>query len=229
MKVIRKGIFSRIDQAYEIRVLDDSFFGQVVQLQNKVIEQLEDPSVLQALTTEEYEHIFSEEGLIIGCFVKEQLIAIRAMIFPPLEEEYLGEHARIPVDERHLIMYQEISFVDPDYTGNGIQQLLAEVIVEQVDQTRVRYMCATVQPTNIPSLLDKFRQGFVATAMGEIYPDKLRFVFVKDVRQSYAFTETFSCKMSDLFTVEEALAKGFVVYDLQQEEGAWQFRLGLLQ
>ena len=138
---------------------------EILTLQRKVIESLSTGSFLQPLTEEEFTYILNGKGLMIGAYYKEQLIAFRAMLEPELDEEHLGKDAGLPRDEWPLVLYSEISNVDPDFQGNGLQVLLGKVLMKEVDQERFRYICTTVAPFNIASLKDKFAHGMQIVAL----------------------------------------------------------------
>lgn len=208
-------------------VLTEAQQAEVVQLQNQVVDHLQDKSILQALTHEEWQYIFSDKGLIIGAFVDEQCVAIRAVLQPPLADEYMGEHCYVTPEQRPYIMYQEISFVHPKMTGNGLQQKLAQTIMQEMDTTVVKYVTTTVAATNIPSLLDKFRQQMVATAYEEIYEGKMRFVLVKRTDNAPLLTlgETEVMPFTDIAIVQQRLRTAWCITGIEQIDTTWHYRL----
>src|SRR5699024_10735289 len=112
-----------------------------------------DSDTLQPLDQSEFEYILKGNGRIIGAFVDKQLIAFRALLVPPLDdEEHLGLALGLEnkLDE---IIYQEISVVHPFYRGNQLQQQRATRISKELTKaTRsFSYSCATVAPHNIAS------------------------------------------------------------------------------
>src|SRR5699024_9284753 len=134
---------------------------------------------LQPLDQSEFEYILKGNGRIIGAFVDKQLIAFRALLVPPLDdEEHLGLALGLEnkLDE---IIYQEISVVHPFYRGNQVKQNLDKLIMKELTKEThsFTYICATVAPHNIPSLKDKFKQNMLVGALIDIYGAKLRYVF----------------------------------------------------
>ncbi|KAA0964900.1 GNAT family N-acetyltransferase [Sporosarcina sp. ANT_H38] len=161
---------------------------EILILQRKVIESLSTGSFLQPLTEEEFSYILNGKGLMIGAYYNEQLIAFRAMLEPELDEEHLGKDARLPRSEWPLVLYSEISNVDPEFQGNGLQVLLGKHLMKEVvHQQRFRYICTTVAPFNIASLKDKFAHGMQIVELKVKYDNLLRYILMKDL--ALPFTE----------------------------------------
>src|SRR5699024_10216636 len=105
-------------------------------------------------------------------------------LVPPLDDpEHLGIDAGIAKQERHKMIYSEITVVHPYYRGNGLQTYMGEIVFEQMDKNLYPYVAATVAPFNIPSLKDKFALGMMIIALEEKYNGKLRYVLFKDFTQ----------------------------------------------
>ena len=186
MNWIYQGTLKQNNTIYQVRrlVLDD--IPALLFLQKLALEELNNSDILQPLEPSEFEYILKGNGLMIGAFTNEQLIAFRALLIPPIdEEEHLGLFLGLEnkLDE---IMYQEISVVHPLYRGNQLQQKLATLIMEELTKEAhsFTYICATVAPYNIPSLKDKFKQNMMVGALIDIYGGKLRYVFYKKINKS---------------------------------------------
>lgn len=95
---------------------------QIEELQVEVYEALADQSILQPLSTEEFEYILNGNGMMIGAYVEDELIAFRALLNPPIDEEHLGYDCGITENEFQRVLYQEISNVSPKYRGYGLQK-----------------------------------------------------------------------------------------------------------
>lgn len=127
-------------------------------LQDSVYEFLEQKEVLQKLTKEEFEKGV-EQGYTAGVFVDDQLVALRTMYIPDLEEdEHLADDVGVP---REGSIYSEISLVHPDHRGQGLQTKMGEFLIEKVKESGdFKYIFSTVMPSNLASLKDKLRLGF---------------------------------------------------------------------
>lgn len=167
---------------YHIKHLSNDNINEICHLQNKVLDELKNKDTLQPLDVAEFEYILQGNGLMIGAFVEEELIAFRALLIPPIDEEHLGFHINLE-DKLNNIIYQEISVVHPSYRGNQLQQKLAISIMDALHELDhdFTYVCATVAPHNIASLKDKFKQQMLVGALTDVYEGKLRYIFFKNI------------------------------------------------
>lgn len=194
----------------------------ICELQQEVYESLDDQSILQPLSTEEFEFILNGNGMMIGAYVGKELIAFRALLNPPIDDEHLGYDCGIDERQFHRVLYQEISNVSPKYRGYGLQKILAKVIMDQIDLENYDYVCSTVKPYNIPSLKDKFSQGLVIKGLKIKYVDKLRYVFFKDLQHELpVFTEKKAVLMGDTVGQQSLLKQGYVGTAMYEEQNDW--------
>ena len=190
-------------------------------LQQKVIDSLEDKSILQPLSRDEFEHILGNNGVMLGAFESAKLIACRALLKPdPTEDEHLGIDARAVDLSR--VLYQEVSFVHPSYRGHGLQRKLGQRIMELVNLANYDVICATVKPFNIASLKDKFTQGLHVVALKYKYGGKLRYVFAKYLHDEVKLTdEQVVINMANTEEQQTILSQGYVGIELIQTEDSW--------
>lgn len=190
-------------------------------LQQIVIHHLDDPTILQPLSREEFENILGENGMMLGAFEQEKLIACRALLKPDAnEDEHLGIDVGAPNLER--VLYQEVSFVHPAYRGYGLQRKLGEQIMASIDPSEFDFVCATVKPFNIASLKDKFRQGMYIVALKYKYGGKLRYVFAKQLLKSAKpVGDVVLVDMADTFKQQELLANSYIGCELIQTGNGW--------
>ncbi|MFZ7946167.1 GNAT family N-acetyltransferase [Neobacillus sp. 19] len=201
-------------QPYIVQRLSIANLPEVLSIQGQVVANLEKKSILQPLTSEEFQYILEGNGLMIGAFVSQELIAFRALLVPVVgDPEHLGLDIGLSEAELPSVIYQEISNVLPEYRGNGLQKTLAKVIMEELEQEThdFRYVCTTVAPFNIPSLKDKFAQGMQIAGLKEKYGGMLRYIFVKDLNepQRTDYKETIEVSMNDISDQQEKLAQGW--------------------
>lgn len=211
------------DQAYSVHVLDKSCLPEVLKLQEAVCEALPNKDILQPLSEEEFLFILDGNGIMIGAFVEERLIAFRALLIPEIDEDHLGYHIGLEKEsDLKRVLYQEISSVDPAYRGHGLQKTLAKVIMSQIDPATFDYICTTVMPYNIASLKDKFSQGFYIVALKYTYGEKLRYVFALDLRKEPQYEEeTATISMGDVEGQQKLLQEGFVGVAMKQLNEDW--------
>ena len=221
MDTIYSGVLG--EQNYSVKVLTMQELPEVLALQEVVCDALPNKEILQPLSKEEFEYIIEKDGLLIGAYVQERLIAFRAVVAPLIDEEHLGYDIGL-TEEADLkrVLYQEISNVHPDYRGHGLQKTLAKIIMEQIDKDKYDYLATTVMPYNIASLKDKFAQGFYVVALKYIYGGKLRYVFALDLRKSLQCEEeVVTISMGDVEGQQKLLSEGYVGIVMKQLADDW--------
>ncbi|OCA87163.1 benzoate transporter [Pseudobacillus wudalianchiensis] len=233
MRVIHEGRLSTNNQAFTIVRLSMEHIDLILELQQVVIETLENKDILQPLSYEEFQYILEGKGLMVGTFADKKLIAFRALLVPPLDEEHLGRDIGLTEEELSSVIYQEISNVHPHYRGNGLQKLLAQCIMKELEtlDQQYKYVCCTVAPFNIPSLKDKFAQGMEMATLKEKYGSRLRYVFVKELREDRTEKEWefATSRMDDTTGQQELFKQGWKGFRMENREGIqWvDFRRGI--
>ena len=230
MTVLYNGSLKQNNESFHVTLLSLKHIDQILSLQNVVVEALEDKSRLQPLPLEEFQYILEGNGMMIGAFIENELIAFRALLVPPIDEEHLGLDIGILENELHRVIYQEISNVHPNCRGNGMQKILAKVIMDELqkEDSKYEYVCCTVAPFNIPSLKDKFAQGMEIAALKEKYGGSMRYVFVKELRgdKERDWTEIKSLPMSDAGGQQALLSEGYRGYEMEKVDGDFVVKFG---
>lgn len=221
-----KSIQLKNNDLLHIHLLSEADVDRLWTLQSEVIQALENPSSLQPLSKEEFMHILKGNGLMIGAFHDERLIAFRAMLYPQVdEEEHLAADAQIPQVEWSKVVYSEISNVHPLYRGYSLQKKLGHIIFDLIDRDQYRYVCATVAPFNIASLLDKFAQGMTIVALKEKYNGRLRYILLRDYNTlEKACLKSCLVRMDDTVQQQQLLENDWQGVSLQQEQDDWFVR-----
>ncbi|WP_422423466.1 GNAT family N-acetyltransferase [Bacillus sp. PSXD-155] len=230
MTVLYEGTLKQNNESFHVTLLSLEHIEQILSLQNIVVEVLEDKSRLQPLSQEEFQYILEGNGMMIGAFIENELIAFRALLVPPIDDEHLGLDIGLSESELHRVIYQEISNVHPGCRGNGMQKILAKVIMEELqkEDSKYDYVCCTVAPFNIPSLKDKFAQGMEIAALKEKYGGSLRYVFVKKLRgdKERDWTDIQSILMSDASGQQALLSEGYRGYEMEKVDGDFVVKFG---
>lgn len=214
----------RDERVFSVERLTMDHLPIIMALQSKVKDTLTSSAFLSPLSEEEYTFILSGNGLMIGVFVEEKMVAFRAMLEPGLDAEHLGIDAGIPQPDLPKVIYSEISNVDPDYRGNGLQNYMGKLVLKEIDRERFRYICATVSPMNIPSLKDKFLLGLQVIALKEKYTGMLRYVFMKDLTLSLKESisdETCDVLVSDIEAQQALLKSRYRGIAMKELKGEW--------
>ena len=206
---------------FTYRKLTEADLSIIQAVQTDVCAALENPAILQPLSDEELLNILSGNGVMIGVFTSERLIAFRALLKPQVDEdEQLG--ADVGAKDFARVLYQEISNVHPDYRGHGLQKLMARWIMDEIDLAHFDWICATVMPYNIASLKDKFTQGMYVYALKLKYGGKLRYVFGKDLHSTREFTSaSIHVSMGDTEKQQQLLEDGFVGVAMEPFNDDW--------
>lgn len=221
MDSIHKGILG--DRPFEVKVLDKNHLPNILALQEVVYDALPNKDILQPLSDEEFLYILEGQGLLIGAFVAEELIAFRAVLVPEIDAEHLGYAIGLVMEsDLKRVLYQEISNVQPEFRGYGLQKTLANVIMQQINTKDYDYIAATVMPYNIASLKDKFSQGFNIVSLKYAYGGKLRYVFALDLRDQPKYEDKkVTISMGDVDAQQKLLQEGFVGVAMKPHSDDW--------
>ncbi|GAB3061220.1 N-acetyltransferase [Salinicoccus sesuvii] len=143
----------------EFRILSPGDLSELLELQLKVYDALENKEVLQTLSESEFAQII-EQGFILGAYEAGRLVGSRSMYVPSVGEEgHLADD--VGIKDKKSVIYSEITFIDPGKRGRGMQTAMGKELIEKVrKERRFENILTTVMPENIPSLKDKFRLGF---------------------------------------------------------------------
>lgn len=219
----RKHILKNGKEIIVVRLTADHL-DEILTLQQKVIVTLTTDDFLQPLTKEEFLYMLNGRGLMIGAYCDGQIIAFRAMMEPELDEEHLGIDAGLSGEELPFVLYSEISNVDPDYRGNGLQVLLGKIIMKEVDEKRFCYICATVAPFNIASLKDKFTHGLQIVSLKQKYGNLLRYVLMKDLinpPKEHCASESRYIAMENTEKQQQLLQSGWYGTGIEKMDEQW--------
>ena len=230
MTVLYEGTLKQNNESFHVTLLSLEHIKQILSLQNIVVEALEDKSRLQPLSQEEFQYILEGNGMMIGAFIENELIAFRALLVPPIDDEHLGLDIGIAESELHRVIYQEISNVHPSCRGNGMQKVLATVIMDELqkEDSKYDYVCCTVAPFNIPSLKDKFAQGMEIAALKEKYGGSMRYVFVKELRgvKERDWTDIKSVPMNNAGGQQALLSEGYRGFEMEKTADTFIVKFG---
>ena len=210
------------ENPYEVYVLNETHVPALMTLQQQVVAALPDQAILQPLDEEELLFILRGHGVMIGIFVAGHLIAFRALLEPTFDEEHLGRDIGLAEDELAQVLYQEISNVHPNFRGHGLQQVMAGIIMQQVNVEKHPIICATVMPYNIASMKDKFSQGMYVAALKYKYGGKLRYVFAKHLNEPLILQgESIEISMGDTEGQQLLLKQGYVGVSMHTLNDDW--------
>ncbi|WP_432352453.1 GNAT family N-acetyltransferase [Sporosarcina sp. A2] len=217
-----KDVFLKNGTVLPVVQLTMNDLPEIKQLQTKVIDHLSEKSFLQPLTDEEFVYILEGNGMLVGVHFGGRLIAFRALLDPGDDPEHLGEDAGIPPDQWGAVLYSEITNVDPEFQGNGLQRQLGKIVMDEVDTDRYKFVCTTVAPFNIASIKDKFELGMHIAALNVKYETLTRYIMMKNLVHETCVEDasTFEVDMGDTHQQQELLKQGWIGISIQPcEEG----------
>ncbi|MEJ6526898.1 hypothetical protein [Exiguobacterium sp. USCH10] len=209
----------------QVHVLTLSDLPELLSIQEAVIQALAEPEHYQSLSIEEFTKLLADQTLI-GAMSEGRLIAFRAMLIPPIDDEHLGRDIGWPEVSLERVLYQEVTNVHPDFRGYGLQTHLGKLLMSQVESdNRFDVVCATVAPFNIPSMKDKFTLGLRIGALKEKYGGKLRYIFYKELHRSWQPTsEVVDVPMEERTRQVELLQSGWFGTGLMKQGEQWVVR-----
>ncbi|WP_214702144.1 MULTISPECIES: hypothetical protein [unclassified Exiguobacterium] len=213
------------DLSLQVDVLSLSDLPELLSVQDAVIQVLAEPEHYQSLSIEEFTKLLKDQTLI-GAKSDGRIIAFRAMLIPPIDNEHLGRDIGWPEDLLERVIYQEVTNVHPKFRGYGLQTHLGKLLMSQVESdNRFDVVCATVAPFNIPSMKDKFSLGLRIGAFKEKYGGKLRYIFYKEMHRMWQPTsEVTEVPMEDRARQVELLQAGWVGTDMMKQGEQWVVR-----
>lgn len=205
-----------------VRYLSISDIPLLERVQQTVLETLPEKDLYQPLTTEEFVKLVTDRT-IIGAFIEKELIAFRALLIPPLDEEHLGRDIGYSNDKLGRILYQEVSNVHPSYRGYRLQSHLGRLLMEEwKHDNRFDLICATVAPFNIASMKDKFMLGLRIGALKQKYGGKTRYIFLKELHEDWLSSgDKIWIEMDDYAGQVDLIESGWFGTGIQLEEDQW--------
>ena len=211
---------NKIAHRFTVYKLTINHLPEILFVQEQILLDLKEKEFLQPLTSDEFKYILNENGYMLGIFINGMLIAFRALLVPPIDDEqHLGLDLGLKDQELKKVIYQEISSVLPEYRGNQLQKTLAALIMQELSKQKhpYRYICCTVAPFNIPSLKDKFAQGMEIIGLKKKYEGILRYIFVKDLENvdTPLWQEVAIIEMNDITAQQSKLAEGWRGYHME--------------
>lgn len=205
----------------QVRLLTHKDKDEIIHLQQKVYDALEQPEQLQQLTLGEIEEILNQQ-LFAGAFYNNQLIAARAFLRPVDDPEPLAQDVEIPERHWNHVIYSEITIVDPGMQGHGLQKKMGQWWLEKLQESDVAYICSTVAPFNIASMKDKFQLGMEIAALKPKYNGKLRYIFVKRLHQQVIPEgEKQRVRMDEIEQQQHILAQGYRGIAMEEDQHIW--------
>ena len=153
-----------------LKKLDMAYLNQMMKLQKKVVEGLEDSTLYVPFDKTEIENHFNGNSEVIGIVTGEnELIALGIYVEAGETKKNYGYDFGLEGKELLKIGQVDTTIVDECYRGNGLQRIMCEELEGTCRERGKKILCATVSPYNKYSVETFLKLGY------EIKADKLKY------------------------------------------------------
>lgn len=206
---------------YKIGLLDDSYIGQMLELQDMVMETLDSSDLYKPDSREFLEKSLDNGAVILGAFIENKLICHRFINFPREEKRNFGRDLNLPKDELMHVAHFESTLVHPDYRGNRLQGITFDYAIDLMKRLDYYHICTTISPRNYYSLLNILKKGLFIKKIDKKYVraykedgGKLRFVLHKNLKEEPIknFDEKIYVDSKNIEKHRELLNTGYIGY-----------------
>lgn len=181
----RKHLKKASDTAgFDVRRMDESDFDQLQKLNANIMDHLANPDFYYPPYDTDLLKLCLREGLAVGIFSKNRLIAYQLSYFPEFKEDNLGWDVCLPQERlKDAATFHGIA-VHSEYKNNRFGSVLTECVLNIMNEYGCRDIMATCHPDNIHSLRILLQNGFAVRKLKYKYGGKLRYVLHREVNQS---------------------------------------------
>ena len=165
---------------FEIRRCAESDLEDILDLQLKVYNDLCDPG-LYALVGEEDIHESLLEDYCFGTYHDDRLIAFTMMIANRISHRNYGTYVGYPEERQKHCVSLEISLVDRDYRGFGLQRLFVSLREEIAKAHGAKEALVTIAPGNDYSLHNLLESGYQIMDTRPLYEGAVRHILSKQL------------------------------------------------
>lgn len=163
---------------FEIRRCAESDLKDILDLQLKVYRDLCDPG-LYALVDEKDIHESLLEDHCYGTYHDGRLVAFTMMIGNRISGRNYGTYVGYPPERQKDCVSLEISLVDRDYRGFGLQRLFVSLREEIAKAHGAKEALVTIAPENAYSLNNLLDSGYEIIDTRPLYEGAARHILKK--------------------------------------------------
>jgi len=207
--------------SYELLLLGKADLSQIMNLQDRVIPTMDRNDYCVPLSAAEYLEILTGHGEAFGLLIDGCLVAVCAIPFPGRHRINLAREVNFSAEKLLQVAQLEIALIHPDFQGNGLQQMMAGMLVERAQSNkRCRYLFTTVSPYNYPSLQTVTKLGMYLAKVCKKYFQWDRYVAYRDFIQPIELDKDNAVSISntDLEEQQALIAGGYLGFDLFKGE-----------
>ena len=195
---------------YVGKIIGSDRADEVMALARRVTGQIEDKTTFRPLGREELETFFGDRGRVLGILAEGRLIAYGLLAFPGLSGDNIGRLLALPEKSLQAVAQLESSAVDPDWRGNGLQDLVIRHRMRFALDMEFSQAMGHVSPNNPISLVNVLRCGLGIRALAERRPGYPRFICHCDQSRPVGpYLDHQSRTLEDLGAIAELLREGF--------------------
>lgn len=165
---------------FEIRKCTEKDLDDILNLQLKLYKELCEPG-LYALVAEEDIHESLLEDHCYGTYHDGRLIGFTMMIDNRISHRNYGTYVGYPEERQKDCVSMEISLVDDDYRGFGLQKLFVSLREEIAKAHGAKEALVTIAPDNTYSLNNLLESGYEIIDTRPLYEGAVRHILSKQL------------------------------------------------
>ena len=208
---------------YTICYLSEKHLPAIMNLQDIIVQNLGRPDLLQTFSYDFMKQHMGHQGIVLGVFVDNCLIAFRNVYFPDRwdREWNLGIDIGLPTEELSKVANLQMVCVHPDFRGHALAWEMNNVSLKILKKKRYYYhICATVSPYNLWNIRILLNSGFHIVRLKDKYGGKLRYVVHQNIHHPVRCHQQplHKASLDDLETQKMLLSSGFCGVTLSPKE-----------
>ncbi|MBW6409339.1 GNAT family N-acetyltransferase [Clostridium weizhouense] len=166
----------------ELKFLDKSYIGKILELQEDIMKGIEDKQLYVASSEDEFINYFNT-GKAIGYVTKDtkELVAVGVYRNVGLKEDNYGHDLGLKDEELLNVGQVELTIVKEEFRGNRLQKILCQHLEKIAKENKTPIMCATASPYNKHSVNTFKALGYRVEKDKLKYGGLRRYVLVKDL------------------------------------------------
>lgn len=165
-----------------VRLCKQNDIDEILELQQRVYEQISDKDTF-VMTTEEELTDSLKEDVCIGAYHGNMLVGFTLMITNPDSPRNLGLHLDYDRQKLSQCVTYDTTFVAPEYSGYGLQRIFIRFKDRLAWSGGATEALATVSPDNTVSLANLKRSGFSVIDQKRMYGGYERLILSKPIKR----------------------------------------------
>ncbi|MFY8106937.1 MAG: hypothetical protein ACOVKO_08460 [Elstera sp.] len=214
---------------FYFRRLGQNDRADIIAFREQVFSALPDPDMYVPEVPEFVDwHLEGERGLTFGLFIEHQLAAVTVLGLPKPDMPNFATDLPVPPVDLCEVAHIASSMVDKRCRGFGLQRRLFNYRALMALGAGRPILTARVALTNPVSWRNMLNCGMVVGQLLVMHGDKLRFLFVRDLRQAPLQFDgpEHLVALRDVEAHRAALARGWLGYKAVAQDGTFYLAYG---